>query len=72
MLVISRKAGESFLIGEDIEIVITEIGADKIRIGIEAPAHIKILRKELLETIEENKAAAKATLTPKNLKYLLK
>ena len=60
MLVLTRKVGESVLIGSDVEIKITGITGDKVRIGIEAPALLKILRKELFETIEENQEAAKS------------
>lgn len=52
MLVVSRKSGESLLIGENIEIHILEIGDGTIKIGIDAPKNIKILRKELLAEIK--------------------
>lgn len=56
MLVVSRKIGESILIGDNIEINILDISEGIIKIGIEAPKKIKILRKELLKEIEsENK-----------------
>ena len=58
MLVISRKLKESILIGDDIELTITEIGPDKIKIGINAPKEIPILRKELVETSRMNAEAA--------------
>lgn len=58
MLVIRRKQSESILIGDDIEIIISEISSDKVKICINAPKHIKISRKELLETSEFNKTAS--------------
>ena len=58
MLVIKRKVSESILIGDDIEIIISEIGQDKVKIAISAPADIKITRKELAETCEFNKIAS--------------
>ena len=62
MLIISRKAGESFLIGDNIEVTIFDIGADRIRVGINAPTNIPILRKEIKETKEENiRASINAT-----------
>jgi len=58
MLVISRRTGESFLIGDDIEIFILEAGNDRIKIGIEAPKNVRIIRKELKETEKINTEAA--------------
>jgi carbon storage regulator len=58
MLVIKRKASESILIGDDIEIIISEITADKVKIAIKAPKDIKVTRKELAETCEFNISAS--------------
>ncbi|HOA19706.1 MAG TPA: carbon storage regulator [Sedimentibacter sp.] len=58
MLVIKRKVSESILIGDDIEIIISEISQDKVKIAISAPQDIKITRKELAETCEFNKIAS--------------
>lgn len=58
MLVIKRKVSESILIGDDIEIIISEINQDKVKIAINAPSHIKITRKEIAETYEFNKVAS--------------
>lgn len=57
MLIISRKVGESLIIDNEIEIFILDIKNDKIRIGIEAPKSVKILRKELFETEKSNREA---------------
>ncbi|MEG0895160.1 MAG: carbon storage regulator [Oscillospiraceae bacterium] len=54
MLVISRKLSQSVLIGDDIEIIVTEITPDRIRLGISAPKDVLILRKELAETAKVN------------------
>jgi carbon storage regulator len=54
MLVISRKPGESFLIGDNIRINIVSSSNDKITIAIDAPKEIKIIREELMETIQAN------------------
>ncbi|NLM44706.1 MAG: carbon storage regulator CsrA [Clostridiales bacterium] len=53
MLVLARKKDEAILIGDDIEIIITDISEDKVKIGINAPKHMKVLRKELLEEVKE-------------------
>jgi carbon storage regulator len=52
MLVISRKSGESVLIGDKIEIHILEVGDGIIKIGINAPKEIKILRKEIYSEVK--------------------
>ena len=48
MLVLSRKLNESLIIGEDIVISVLAIDRDKIKLGIEAPRDIQIVRKELI------------------------
>lgn len=69
MLILSRKTGESFLIGNDIEITVLDIQSDKIRIGIDAPSDVLVLRKEVKEIKEENRIAS-CTVTKEKLKCL--
>lgn len=60
MLVLTRKVGEKILIGEDIIVHVIDVNRGNIRIGIEAPGRISILRFEVYERIrEENLKAAK-------------
>ena len=61
MLVISRKVSESIIIGDDVEVVVTEIGAERVKIGIKAPKGVPILRRELLETRDLNREASAAS-----------
>lgn len=58
MLVVTRKQGEAIVIGEDIEIIISEISADKVKLAVNAPKDIRIFRKELLELKQENEQAS--------------
>ena len=59
MLVLKRKAGESIIVNENIEIKIIEIEEGRIKIGIEAPKDVSILRKEVLDEAHmENKRAS--------------
>lgn len=56
MLVITRKNNESILIGDNIEIVVVKIDDGSVKLAINAPKEIQILRKELYkEVAEENK-----------------
>lgn len=56
MLVITRKKDESILIGNNIEIVVVKVDDGSVKLAINAPKDVKILRKELYkEVIEENK-----------------
>jgi len=58
MLVLSRKVGETIWIGEDVEIVISEVKGDQVRIGIRAPRNIEIVRGELLKDISDSNTEA--------------
>jgi carbon storage regulator CsrA len=49
MLVLSRKVDERILIGDDIVLTITKVGKKVVKVGIEAPDDIKILREELIK-----------------------
>jgi len=63
MLIITRKEGESFLIGDNVEITITKVADGTVKIGIEAPKEMIILRKELYKEVEsENRNSAKVDL----------
>ena len=61
MLVLSRKPGESIRIGDDIEISIVEVRGDTVRIGINAPRNITILRQELLAEVAKTNIEAVST-----------
>lgn len=51
MLVLTRKAGESIVIGDNIEITVIETKGDQIKLGIKAPKDIDIHRKEIYDAI---------------------
>ena len=55
-----RKAGQTLLIGEEIEIEVLEVNSQSAKIGIRAPRSTSILRKELKLTEEQNQVAARA------------
>ena len=59
MLALTRKKGESIIIGDNIEVVIISVSGDSVKLGIAAPRSIAVNRKEIYEQIQaENKRAA--------------
>jgi carbon storage regulator len=60
MLMMSRRAGETILIGDGIEIVIAHIGRSRVKVGIRAPHDTPVIARELKLVREENRAAAQA------------
>ena len=60
MLVIRRHAGESILIGGEIEIEVIECGHNRVKLGIRAPRQVTVLRSEVKQTLEQNLEAARS------------
>jgi carbon storage regulator len=54
MLVLSRKAGESIYIDTTIKVTIVSVSGNRVKVGIEAPEEVKILRSELQDTQERS------------------
>jgi len=70
MLILTRKLNEAIVIGEDITITIVEIQGDKVKLGIQAPRELSVLREEIYRAVgEENRQAA---LNPQNTADLVK
>ena len=66
MLVLSRQRDETIMIGDDVEITVVDIRGDKVRLGITAPRHIQVHRKEVYDAIKrENQQAA--NLSPQDV-----
>ena len=64
MLILQRKAGESVLIGEGIEVSILSVEAGRVRLAIQAPKDVSILRSELKTAAEVNREAAGEEASP--------
>lgn len=59
MLVLTRKPGQSVFIGDSIKITLHGIRGNQVRLGIDAPSHVRIYREEIFtQILEENKSAA--------------
>ncbi len=64
MLVLTRKKGESIILGDDIEITVIDVEGDQIKLGITAPKYVDIHRKEIYMLIKnENELAAKRNVS---------
>ncbi len=53
MLVLARKPNQSIMIGDEIEIKIIEVKGEQVKVGINAPRHIAVHRKEIYEEIKK-------------------
>ena len=58
MLVLSRKRGESIVIGDDIQITVVEIRGDKVKLGLVGPNHVPIHREEVFRRIQGELASS--------------
>ena len=71
MLILSRKVDERIIIGDDIYVSIVDIKGDQVKLGIQAPADIKVYRHEVYEAIQkENVAAARTSAVLPEIKRL--
>ena len=55
MLVLSRERGETVNIGDEIEVTVIDIRGDKVRLGVSAPRHVTVHRKEVYDAIKRQK-----------------
>jgi carbon storage regulator len=72
MLVLSRQRDETIMIGDDIEITVVDIRGEKVRLGINAPAHVPVHRKEVYEAIKRENQAASGGGAPAPVESLAK
>ncbi|MFR3730914.1 carbon storage regulator [Lacrimispora sp.] len=64
MLILQRKKDQELLIGDNISITILDIGNDWVKLAIDAPRDISIMRSELIEAASANEEAVSVTLKP--------
>lgn len=74
MLVLTRKAGESIKINDDVTVTVVQVRGKQVRIGVEAPKEMKVHREEIYQAIKkQNIEAANTSLeSVKNLSKILK
>jgi len=70
MLVLSRQRDESIIIGDDIVITIVDVRGDKVRLGITAPPHISVHRKEIYESIKREAESGERSGQPGKVESL--
>lgn len=71
MLVLARRLNQSFMVGDDIEIVVVDIRGDQVKLGIKAPKDVSIYRKEVYDEIQkENLEAGKEPIDKQTIKNL--
>ena len=61
MLVLSRERGETVNIGDEIEVTVIDIRGDKVRLGVSAPRHVSVHRKEVYEAIKRQQKEASSS-----------
>ena len=62
MLVLTRRVGQSIVIGDNVVVTVLEVRGEQVRIGVEAPRTVEVMRSEIYRAIEEaNQAAAQST-----------
>ena len=72
MLILQRKAGESLSLGEDIEISVLSVEMGRVRLAIQAPKSVPILRSELRSAAATNREAADEEAPPMSLLDILR
>ena len=72
MLILQRKAGESLLIGEEIEVTVLSVETGRVRLAIAAPKSVPILRSELKNAAEVNRESAGEEVSPLELLHVLR
>lgn len=64
MLILQRKKGQELNIGDNISITVLDVGNDWVKLAIDAPRDVSILRSELIEAASANKEAVSTALSP--------
>jgi carbon storage regulator len=64
MLILTRRVGESVVIGEDVTVTVLGVKGNQVRIGINAPKHVSVHREEIFERIKNGRAAGEGAGAP--------
>lgn len=64
MLILTRRTGETVMIGDQVTLTVLGVKGNQVRIGINAPKHVKIFREELVERIRKQLTEADGNVAP--------
>ena len=60
MLILTRRQGETLMVGDEITVTVLSVKGNQVRIGVEAPKHVPVHRKEIWDRIQKEKADGEA------------
>jgi carbon storage regulator len=69
MLILTRRVGETVMIGDDVTITVLGVKGNQVRVGINAPKHVAVLREEIYERIKREQQAEELAEEPKTADY---
>jgi carbon storage regulator len=69
MLILTRRVGETVMIGDDVTITVLGVKGNQVRVGINAPKTVAVHREEIYERIKREQQAGEAADRPKTQEY---
>jgi carbon storage regulator len=70
MLILTRRVGETVMIGDDVTITVLGVKGNQVRVGINAPKNVAVHREEIYERIKREQQGGEGTEKPKAAEYI--
>jgi len=70
MLILTRRVGETVMIGDDVTITVLGVKGNQVRVGINAPKHVAVHREEIYERIKREQQSDEVAEKPKATEYV--
>jgi carbon storage regulator len=70
MLILTRRVGETVMIGDDVTITVLGVKGNQVRVGINAPKHVAVHREEIYERIKREQQSDEVAEKPKAAEYV--